>query len=256
MGRVFQSLLQSDFGDGRHGNFEAVVLDGDRLDHWWRDNANGNVWKRGQNIVPAGAAAPGSIVQSDFTHHGHHGNFEVVVPVFAPDSSMDLWHYYHDNSDTSLPWQRAQQIASNVASSGSIIQSDFGYEHKNFEVVVPLVEGSQINLWHFWRENDDTATPWHRGQRIAIGVTGPAVFIQSDFLSGDHGNFELVVPIGPSLIHFWRDNSDTSKPWQRGQMISDAATGWGCIIQSDFDQGGHGNFEVLVDECSQSLVSY
>ena len=313
MQRIFQSLIQSDFGDDQHGNFEAVVLDGDRLDHWWRDSANGNTWNRGQNIVPAGAAAPGSIIQSDFTHDGRHGNFEVVVPVFAPDGTMALWHYYHDNSDANLPWQRAQRIATNVASSGSIIQSDFGDENKNFEVVVPLVEGGEINLWHFWRdnsdtsapwqraqrittnvdgaaciiqsdfrgdhgnfevvvplrndagllelwhfwrENDDTSTPWQRGQRIVVGVSGPAVLIQSDFISGDHGNFELVVPIGPSLIHFWRDNSDTSKPWQSGQMISDAATGWGCIMQSNFGDGEHGNFEVLADECSQSLVSY
>ncbi|HJX00794.1 MAG TPA: DUF4185 domain-containing protein, partial [Terriglobales bacterium] len=240
-------------------------------------------------------------------------NFEVVAPVFAPDGTMELWHYFHDNSDPNLPWQRAQRIAANIASSGSIIQSDFGGEHKNFEVVVPLVEGSQINLWHFWRdngdpstpwqraqriatgvdgpacmiqsdfrgehgnfevvvprlgvsgllelwhfwrENDDTSTPWRQGQRIAVGVRGPAVLIQSDFISGGHGNFELVVPMGPSLVHFWRDNSDPSTPWQPGQLISDASTGWGSILQSDFRDGEHGNFEVLADECSQSLVAY
>jgi hypothetical protein len=314
MWRVFQSLIQSDFGDNEHGNFEAVVIDGDRLDHWWRDNANGNAWKRGQNIIPSGAAAPASIIQSDFTHHGRHGNFEVVAPVFAPDGSMELWHYYHDNSDPNSAWQRGQRIATNIASSASIIQSDFGDEHKNFEVVVPVVEGAQINLrhfwrdnsdlssswqpgqrvamgvdgpgciiqsdfrgehgnfevvvprrnpsgsldlWHYWRENDDTSTPWHPGQRIAEGVSGPGVLIQSDFLSGGHGNFEVVVPIGPSLVHFWRDNSASSNLWQPGQLITDACAGWGCMMQSNYyGDGDHGNFEVLVDECTQTLASY
>src|SRR5712692_9954800 len=190
--RIFQSLIQSDFGDASHGNFEAVVLEGDQLHHWWRDNANDKVWKRGQNIIPSGAAAPGSIIQSDFTHDGQHGNFEVVAPVFAPDGTMELWHYFHDNSDTGLPWQRAQRIATNVASSAGILQSDFGDEHKNFEVVVPLVEDGQINLWHFWRDNSDTSTPWQRGQRITANVDGPASIIQSDF-RGEHGNFEVVV---------------------------------------------------------------
>ncbi|MFL5700451.1 MAG: hypothetical protein ACJ797_25520, partial [Ktedonobacteraceae bacterium] len=171
MQRILKSLIQSDFG-GDHGNFEAVILEGDRLVHWWHDNTDPALpWERGQVIVPQGVAAAGSIIQSDF-RSGDHGNFEVVVPMFADDGTLELWHFWHDNSDVNLPWQR--------------------------------------------------------GQRIAANVAGPGVIIQSDFRSGDHGNFEVVAPVGYSLVHFWHNNSDVTVPWQRGQTITDAAGGWGC----------------------------
>src|SRR5919198_1336802 len=110
MPRILASLIQSDFG-GDHGNFEAVILENDSLVHWWRDNTvSGFPWKRGQVIVPSGAAAAGSIIQSDFIG-GDHGNFEVVVPLVTPEQNIDLWHFWHDNSDVSLPWQRGQRVA-------------------------------------------------------------------------------------------------------------------------------------------------
>jgi Domain of unknown function (DUF4185) len=196
LSRILKSLIQSDFGR----NFEAVIQEGDQLRHWLRDNNDPALpWKRGEVIVPQGVAAAGSIIQSDFKTAGH-GNFEVVVPLFAPDHTQELWHFFHDNSSVNLPWQRGQRIATNVAGPGSIIQSDFR--------------------------------------------------------SADHGNFEVVVPIGSSLVHFFHDNSSVNLPWQRGQTITDAARGWGCVIQSDLGSGDHGNFEVLAEECTQSVVAY
>ncbi len=315
MPAILKSLIQSDFG-GAYGNFEAVVLRGDQLMHFWRDNTDPALpWKQGQVIVPAGVAAAGSIIQSDFGS-GAHGNFEVLVPLFAPDGTMELWHYWHDNSDVNLPWQHGQRIATNVAGAGCIIQSDFGSgQHGNFEVVVPQVapDGSvnlqhfwhdnsdvslpwqagqrivanvtgpgtiiqsdfgsgqhdnfevtatlyaadgSIELWHLWHDNSDVNLPWERGQRIAAPVTGPGVLIQSDFGSGQHGNFEVLVPIGDAIAHVWHDNSNVNLPWQRGQIVTDAARGWASLIQSDFGSGQYGNFEVLAEECTQSLVAY
>jgi hypothetical protein len=60
----------------------------------------------------------------------------------------------------------------------------------------------------------------------------------------------------PSLGHFFHDNSNASLPWQRGQTITDAARGWGCIIQSNLGSGDHRNFEILTEECTQSVVAY
>lgn len=317
---ILKSLIQSDFRGGPHGNFEAIVSASDsggplELWHWFRDNSDPALpWHRGLQITD-GAAAAGSIIQSDFSSGGH-GNFEVVVPLFAPDRSMELWHFFHDNSDVTKPWQRAQRIATNVAGAGCIIQSDFGNgSHGNFEVVVPVVgvdgsidlwhywhdnsdvskpwqqgqrvaanvdgpgtiiqsdfgSGSHGNfevvvplmtadatreLWHFWHDNSDVNTPWQRGQRVAPRVDGSGVIIQSDFDGGSHGNFEVVVPVGGSLVHYWHDNSDVTKPWERGQNITDVGRSWGCILRSDYVSNGHGNFEVLVPECSNSLVHY
>src|SRR2546423_1092652 len=148
MPRILKSLIQSDFG-GDHGNFEAVILEGDRLVHWWRDNtARARLWGRCRDSVAQGVAAAGSIIQSDF-RSGDHGNFEVAVPMLAPDGTIDLWHFWHDNSDVNLPWQRGQRIAANVAGPGVIIQSDFrSGDHGNFEVLAEECTQSVVAYWH------------------------------------------------------------------------------------------------------------
>jgi hypothetical protein len=158
-----------------------------------------------------------------------------------------------------LPWQRGQRIATKVSGPGCIIQSDFRTGgHGNFEVVVPLfADDGSMELWHFSHNNSDMDLPWQRGQRIAARVSGPGVLIQSDLRSSEHGNFEVVVPVGNALAHFWHDNSDLMLPWQPGQIITEAVRGgWGTIIQSNIGSGEHGNFEVLTEECKQSLVAY
>src|SRR3712207_2626975 len=95
---VFQSLIQSDFGDARHGNFEAVLVGGGSLFHLWRDNSVAwRPWNRGQLIVDAGVAGAGSLIQSSLGDD-RHGNFEVVVPLRAADGRVELWHFFHDNS--------------------------------------------------------------------------------------------------------------------------------------------------------------
>ena len=261
MNRIFQSLIQSDFGGGDHGNLEAVIGEGDSLAHWWRDgDAAGLPWKRGQVIVARGMAWAGAIIQSDFGG-GDHKNFEVVVPLRAPSGQIELWHFFHDNSDVNLPWQRAQRVtgeADDVAGPAALIQSDFGGEdHKNFDVVVPLrAPGGQIELWHFFHDNSDVNLPWQRAQRVTgdpDDVAGPAALIQSDFGGEDHKNFDVVVPLRApggqiELWHFFHDNSDVNLPWQRAQRVADNVTGPGSLIQSDFGSKGHGNFEVLVPE--------
>jgi hypothetical protein len=181
-----------------------------------------------------------------------------VVPQTAEDGTVNLRHFWHDNSDTSLPWRAGQIIAAGVAGPGTIIQSDFVRGgHGNFEVVVPLFAANGTReLWHFFHDNSDANLPWQRGQMIAANVAGPGVIIQSDFRPGANGNFEVVVPVRSSLCHFWRDNSDVNLPWRRGQTITDAARGWGALIQSNYVSGGHGNLEVLAEECTQSIAHY
>src|SRR5215210_2844224 len=121
MNSVFQSLIQSSFGQRPHGNFEAVILEGNRLFHWWRDNSTyPYIWKRGQAVgIDDEAADPASIIQSSF-RTADYGNFEVVLPLRTPNGRMELWHFWHDNSDVSLPWRRGQRISSNITGPASI----------------------------------------------------------------------------------------------------------------------------------------
>jgi hypothetical protein len=406
-------IIQSDFSDGEHGNFEVVVLEGNQLVHYFHDNSDVTLpWQRAQTITSQ-ATGPGSIIQGYFG--GEHKNFEVVVL-----EGNELVHYFHDDSDVTLPWQRGQVVSvaatgpgcitkstwgpggpgnfevlaieltrsvvhyfhhnvdvrlpwwrarvlpgfgedpvdavdfrqtakvaqltgefdrerhvptlsqtesrygvvgldlgqsfehegrafflfgdtntdgnirkdpqgalDSIASTGDtdpsegirlefnptfphvddidqgafcvpadglsvdrsqsgpawIIQGDFGAgDHKNFEVVA-LQEAA---LTHWWHDNSDVSLLWHRGQTITTQASGPGCIIQSDFSDGDHRNFEVVVLEGNQLVHYFHDNSEVNLPWQRAQTITSHATGPGCVIQSDFSGGEHGNFEVVV----------
>ena len=113
---------------------------------------------------------------------------------------------------------------------GCLIQSDFtSGGHGNFETVV--LQGS--DLVHYWRDNDHIQYTWVRGQVITHKATGPGCMIQSDFRSGSHGNFEVVVPEGRNLVHYFHENANVSAPWKRGQIISTNSTGPATIIQSE-----------------------
>lgn len=267
-------MIQSDFGDGNHGNFEVVVpLFGEggaiELWHMWHDNSDVNKpWSFGQRITEPGprVVGPASIIQSDFGSVDH-GNFEVVVPVVNNAGRVELRHYWHDNSDVNNPWSIGQRIndpTHEVVGGGCIIQSNFGSgRHGNFEVAawIRLPDGRPV-LQHYWHDNPDVNLPWRGGQVIVSGAKGNGVMIQSSFGS-PHGNFEVVVPVGGPggrtyLQHVWRDNSDANLPWRFGQVISEVASAEASasIFESDYRSGVHGNFEFLLDECHQSLVDY
>jgi hypothetical protein len=135
---------------------------------------------------------------------------------------------------------------------GCLIQSDFVVNgHGNFETVV--LQGN--DLVHYWHDNGNVKHTWVRGQVITHNATGPGCLIQSDFRGGSHGNFEVVVPEGRALVHYFHDNGNVASPWRRGQTISMISTGPATIIQSDFRGGGHGNFDVVALE-GTNLVHY
>ncbi|MGH3851926.1 MAG: DUF4185 domain-containing protein [Pseudonocardiaceae bacterium] len=354
---MYVSLIQSSLGGGRHGNFEAVIVEGKQLWYWYRDNSNADLpwtpdnsevrlpWVRGQRVTSEGddVAGPGCIIQST-SPTGQHGNFEVVVPLRLASGVVELRHFYRDNSDARLPWVRGQRVTSegdDVAGPGCIIQSTSPTgQHGNFEVVVPLrLASGVVELRHFYRNNSDARLPWVRGQRVTSeedDVAGPGCIIQSTSPTGQHGNFEVVVPLrlasgvvelrhfyrdngydhlpsplrqrltmsvyvpwarglrvtaerdvvaGPACIiqsafsagrnrrfevvaplrlndgsielrHFFQDKSDIPGPWTKAQFVTQSCAGFGSIIQSSFGSAGHGNFEVLVDECRGSVVHY
>ncbi len=263
MQSIFSSFIQSDFSANGHGNFEAVIKVGGDLLHYFRDNADDQrLWYFRSPVVEGNVAFPGALIQSDF-RRGEHGNYEVLVPLFQPNGVTQLWHYFLDNSAVANQWARTRlpvtEDGVHVTGPASLIQSDFGHDgSRNLEAVVPLM-GPQghSELWHFWFDITNVHRPWTRGRRITADgdrVTGPASIIQSDYKTGDHGNFEVVVPLigrhgHPSLFHFFHDNANPDSDWVRLQQItgaSDVVAGGGVIIQSDLGDGGHGNFEVVV----------
>jgi hypothetical protein len=187
-------------------------------------------------VEPLGTGA-GCIIQSRFgTELGGPGNFETVV-----QQGPQLVHYWRGNADPAhFVWHKGQVVSSAATGPGCIIQSDGG----NLEVVVQ--EGSRLR--HYWHDSSQPTSAWHAGLLFGTNVTSGPSIIQSDFISGGHGRFEVVVREGTSLVHYWHDSTVWSNPWNRGGTITTSAASGGSLIQSDFRSGTHGNFEVLVQE--------
>jgi len=120
-------------------------------------------------------------------------------------------------------------------------------------------------LWNWFRDNSrNDLGPWIRGPRITGDhdtVAGAGCIIQSDYGTGPHRNFEVVVPLhlndgAIELRHFFHDNRDVRLLWIKTQFITQSCAGLGGIIQSSFDSPMHGNFEVVVEECRGAVVHY
>jgi hypothetical protein len=92
-----------------------------------------------------------------------------------------------------------------------------------------VLEGT--NLVHYWRANDAIETPWRKGDVISTRAIAPGCIVQSDFMSGGHGNLEAVVPeAGGALVHYWRDSGRPGSAWSRVGVVTTGLTG-GCAYR-------------------------
>ncbi len=248
-------LIQSSFG--RLGNFEAVVLEGDQLVHYFYVNDIPDLrWQRGA-VITNGVSGPGCLIESSFGKSSSRpGNFELIVL-----QGNELLHYYKDNGAAQNPWLRVggPPISTRATGPACLIESSFGKSSTrpgNFELIA--LEGSE--LVHYFKDNSSLSNPWRRTgyAPISTRATGPACLIESSFgrTAGRPGNFELIVPEGTELVHYFKDNSSLNNPWRRGQTITTAALGPGILIQSNQGVGADKNFEVLVQESFGSVVHY
>jgi hypothetical protein len=269
------SLVQSNFVVP--GNLELAVrltptLGDDRLVFFFRD-ARG--WHGPVDIQPdtgaiVGISGPPAMIQSTF---GNQGNFELVVPL-----GKRLAHFFRDNDAPGFPWHGPFvffDATTQQARSGSVpipenptavalLQGTFNIPG-NLELVVRMSPTlGEDRLFSFFRD----ASGWHGpvaivadGQPI-IGVTGNPTFIQSSF--GKKGNFEMVVPLGNRLAHYFRDNDAPGFPWHGPFVFFDSTlhsprVGAGgpvpapvpqsptavCLLQSNFGTPGH--LELVVE---------
>jgi hypothetical protein len=112
------SFLQSTFLTSGHGNYEAAVVSGTDLEHWWRPGAGGTTWRKGPIAMGTGVRFGGSLIQTTIGRTATvRGRFEVVAPAGdAPPPLSDsrlraatpqqyhLFHGYRSNNAVTNPW--------------------------------------------------------------------------------------------------------------------------------------------------------
>ncbi len=247
-------IIQGDFGAGYPTNFEAVVLEGNKLVHYWHDNSDlSKPWYPQPNeqseVITSKATGPGWVIQSDYKTAGH-GHLEVVVL-----EGTNLVHYHRDG----LAWKHGLTITSNATGPGCIIQSDYKESNGNRRFDVLVLEGNE--LVHYYSESGQ----WVRKEVLVddlsqkpLKAASASCIIQSDYKDPNgQGHFEVIFcednGLGPpyDLVHYYYDGTS----WNRGMVITSNATGAGCLIQSDIRDGAHGNYEVVVLEGNE-LVHY
>ena len=195
-------------------------------------------------LVGPAASAVGCFIQTDFVAAGKH-NFELV----ALEGSNAV-HYWRSNDAPGAPWHKGEVISTHATAPGCLLQSDFmSGGHGNLEAVIPETGGALV---HYWHDSGNPNSGWNRTGAVTTGVTGGACFITSDYLTGTHRNFEVMVQKGDQLWHHWHTAGAPFDNWP-GELVTTGVTalGPGCMIQSDYQAGGHRNFEVIVQKDDQ-----
>src|SRR5262249_10261212 len=128
----------------------------------------------------------------------------------------------------------------------------------DFEAVVLESDG----LWHYYRANSQPGTPWVKGNQISAQASGPASLIQSDYVVNGHGQLEVIVPEGATLVHYTGQaatTTGTARPtmnWsQSPESLPAGEIGPASLIQDSVKVNGHGTLHLVLQQ-GTSLVHY
>jgi murein tripeptide amidase MpaA len=144
------TMIQSNFGPG---NLELVARVGDRLAHFFRDNA----W-HGPAFLQEGVTGNPVLIQSTF---GETGNFELVTPL----SAGGLAHFLRNNDATGAPWSGPTPFGTDLGPVDAVtmIQSNLG--PGNLELVARV--GSTLR--QFTRDHTPPFA-WHVTPAPGVGL--------------------------------------------------------------------------------------
>jgi hypothetical protein len=198
----------------------------------------------------------GNFIKSTY---GGQGNFELLIP-----KNNDLVHYWRNNDEPEHPWYFGEKLTippGEVPINVSLIQSNFKGDgvQGNFEAVVRMRSLSNpdgTKDWLAFYFYDSNTRKWSEPSPVIadenqiVGVTGNPALIQSTY--GVQGDFQLLVPQGNELAHYFRSNDQLHAPWYK-VTVSQPTIPAGTIpinvslIQSDLKGDGvQGNLEAIV----------
>jgi hypothetical protein len=206
------------------GNFEMVVpLRDGGLAHYSRVNDDPALPWVGPTIFGSDVGTFDSVtmIQSNFTAGGQHGNLEVVAKFggqllfyWREDVPPYTWH-----GPTLVPLSGPGQNAQIVTGNPSLIQGRFG-GRGNFEMVVPLAGGG---IAHYSRVNDLPGLPWSGPSLFAvdIGIVDAVALAQSNLSSsgGGAGDLHVAARTGSELLLYHRDDAPPYV-WRGPEVIS------------------------------------
>jgi hypothetical protein len=175
-------------------------------------------------------------LQSDY---GTPGNFEVVVRT----ATGQLNHWWRANG-----WHDGGRFGANILFSGpSLIQG----RNRDLQVLAVLTNGK---MQRFWRDDAGHSMNWYSGEIFAANCTGAPCMIEGQFGRTDEhhaGNFEVCVPVGGQVQHWWKDNYNNTGWHWGGTFGHDVAAVHG-LLESSYGF----NLEVVVLRTDGELQHY
>ena len=148
---------------------------------------------------------------------------------------------WREDSHPSLTWNRGSIVSSRATSYSSVSLWPGTDSIINLESLV--LESNDLVYYSY----NGFKCAWYRGAVVSSHATGPASLIRRSYTDvvGTHQILKTAVLERKNIVHYWQlDGSSSDNAWRKGAVISDQATGVGCLIQSFFG----GNIELVVLE--------
>lgn len=193
-------------------------------------------------MVPSQGSAPripkkpmvcsSSTYAASLPQHSTH----ILVLEHSGPNGMQLVQYWRKDS---LPIYFGHVVSTRATSSASVALNMFSRPNQ-LSNLDTLVLGDQ-ELIHYICDCSNNS--WHRKSVVSAQANGPPSIIHSTYTDENRTRhmLETAVLEGNDLVHYCHQHD---MDWYKGSVITNVATGPGCLIQSTFG----GNLEVVVLE--------